>query len=169
MAIELQVRFWNHAYDFKPNYTPFRSITIINSLKYWFCVNVWQQECWFYLQKGARCWFQAARKLKNDDFRSKCLECWFHFNPWRKGGSLYIENSKNVNFLLRISSKMSMSGQNRLKCWFHVNVWQQGCWFHLQYWAKVMQTIIDKYRALFSRFITDISAKHCMDCRMLKR
>ena len=39
----------------------------------------------------------------------------------------------------------------------------------LQYCAKVMQTIIDEYRALFSRFIADISAKHCMDCRTLKR
>ena len=39
----------------------------------------------------------------------------------------------------------------------------------LQYCAKVMQTIIDEHRALFSKFITDISAKHCMDCRTLKR
>ena len=39
----------------------------------------------------------------------------------------------------------------------------------LQYCAKVMQTIIDEYRALFSRFIADISAKHRMDCRTLKR
>ena len=39
----------------------------------------------------------------------------------------------------------------------------------LQYCAKVMQTIIDEYRALFSRFIADISGKHRMDCRTLKR
>ena len=39
----------------------------------------------------------------------------------------------------------------------------------IQYCAKVMQTIIDEYRALFSRFIADISAKHHMDCRTLKR
>ena len=39
----------------------------------------------------------------------------------------------------------------------------------VQYCAKVMQTIIDEYRALFSRFIADISAKHRMDCRTLKR
>ena len=33
----------------------------------------------------------------------------------------------------------------------------------IQYCAKVMQTIIDEYRAFFSRFIADISAKHRMD------
>ena len=30
-----------------------------------------------------------------------------------------------------------------------------------------MQTIINEYRALFWRFIADISAKHHMDCRLL--
>ena len=39
----------------------------------------------------------------------------------------------------------------------------------LQYCAKVMQTIIDEYHALFSRFIADISAKHRMDYWTLKR
>ena len=38
-----------------------------------------------------------------------------------------------------------------------------------QYCSKVIQTIIDEYRALFSRFIAEISAKHRMDCRTLKR
>ena len=38
----------------------------------------------------------------------------------------------------------------------------------LQYCAKVMQTIIGEYCALFLQFITDISAKQRMDCRTLK-
>ena len=40
---------------------------------------------------------------------------------------------------------------------------------YLQYCAKVMQTIIDEYHALFLRFIADISAKHHMDCRTVKQ
>ena len=39
----------------------------------------------------------------------------------------------------------------------------------LEYCAKVMQTIIDKYRTLFLRFLANISAKHRMDCRTLNR
>lgn len=38
----------------------------------------------------------------------------------------------------------------------------------LQYCEKVMQTMINKFCALFSRFIADISAKHLMDRRTLK-
>ena len=38
---------------------------------------------------------------------------------------------------------------------------------NVQYCAKVMQMIIDEYCALLSRFIANISAKHCMDCRTL--
>jgi len=38
----------------------------------------------------------------------------------------------------------------------------------VQYCAKVMQTIIDEYRALFSRFLADISTKHRTDRQMLK-
>ena len=39
---------------------------------------------------------------------------------------------------------------------------------HLQYCAKVMQMIMDEYRALFSWFIADISAKHHADWQTLK-
>ena len=38
----------------------------------------------------------------------------------------------------------------------------------LQYCAKVIQTIIDEYRALFSRFLADISAINRTDWRTLK-
>ena len=48
-----------------------------------------------------------------------------------------------------------------------INTWL--CANKLQYCAKVMQMIIDEYRALFSQFIADISAKHRMDSRTLKR
>ena len=40
---------------------------------------------------------------------------------------------------------------------------------NLQYCAKVIQTIIAEYRALFSRFLADISSKHRTDQRTVKR
>ena len=40
---------------------------------------------------------------------------------------------------------------------------------YVQYCAKVMQTIINEYRTLFSRFLADISAINRTDWRTLKR
>ena len=69
--------------------------------------------------------------------------------------------SSQVKFIVMVSSSMRTIGKLK-EIWEREMVDTKN--YLIQYCAKVMQTIIDKYRALFSRFIVDISAKQHMDC-----